>query len=100
MSAVGPACLAAVAEAAAAVVGEVAAAADYVSVAHGRGRRGSACAMAAAGADPLVEGMQQTGRIGVTAIGDSPDQAHGLYRDVAKVLDGLAAEREATAGHR
>jgi hypothetical protein len=47
----------------------------------------------------LLRSLEEEGRIGVTAIGDSPDQAHGLYRDVGKVLDGLAAEREATTSH-
>jgi hypothetical protein len=51
-------------------------------------------------ADHLSSHLDEEGRIGVTAIGHSPDQAHGLSRDVAKVLDGLAAEGEATTSHR
>ena len=46
----------------------------------------------------LLRCLEEEGRIGVTAIGDSPDQARQLYGAVAKVLDGLAAERTATAG--
>jgi len=48
----------------------------------------------------LLRSLEEEGRIGVTAIGDSPGQAHALYVGVARLLDGLAAERAATAGHR
>jgi hypothetical protein len=48
----------------------------------------------------LLRSLEDEGRIGVTAIGDSPGQAQALYLDVARLLDALAAERAATADHR
>jgi hypothetical protein len=39
----------------------------------------------------LLRSLEEEGRIGVTAIGDSPEQAHELYLGVARLLDRLAA---------
>lgn len=39
----------------------------------------------------LLRSLEVEGRIGVTAIGDSSDQAHELYLDVARLVDRLAA---------
>jgi hypothetical protein len=40
----------------------------------------------------MLRSLEQQGRIGVTAIGDSPDQAHQIYLDAAQLLDRLAAK--------
>lgn len=41
----------------------------------------------------MLSSLEEQGRLGVTAIGDSPDQAHEVYLGVAKLLDRLAAKR-------
>jgi pre ATP-grasp domain-containing protein/pheganomycin biosynthesis PGM1-like protein len=41
----------------------------------------------------MLRALEQHGRIGVTAIGDSPDQAHEIYLGAAELLDRLAATR-------
>jgi len=41
----------------------------------------------------LLCSLEDEGRIGVTAIGDSADQAHQLYLRVVRLLDRLASER-------
>ena len=41
----------------------------------------------------MLRALEQQGRIGVTAIGDSPDQAHEIYLGAAKLLDRLAANK-------
>ena len=41
----------------------------------------------------MLRALEPQGRIGVTAIGDSRDQAHEIYLGVATLLDRLAAEK-------
>jgi hypothetical protein len=41
----------------------------------------------------LLRSLEEEGRIGVTAIGDSADQAHQLYLGVVRLLDRLASGR-------
>jgi len=41
--------------------------------------------------------LEQQGRIGVTAIGDSPEQAHEIYLGTAKLLDRLAEEKASSS---
>jgi hypothetical protein len=45
----------------------------------------------------LLRLLEVEGRIGVTAIGDSPEQAHELYLGVARLLDRLAAGTAVTS---
>jgi hypothetical protein len=45
----------------------------------------------------LLRLLEVEGRIGVTAIGDSPEQAHELYLRVARLLDRLAAGTAVTS---
>jgi hypothetical protein len=40
----------------------------------------------------MLSALEQQGRIGVTAIGDSRDQAHEIYLGAATLLDRLAAK--------
>jgi PGM1 C-terminal domain/ATP-grasp domain len=44
----------------------------------------------------MLRSLERQGRIGVTAIGDSPDQAHEIYLGAAQVLDRLAADHNAS----
>jgi pheganomycin biosynthesis PGM1-like protein len=46
----------------------------------------------------MLRSLQEQGRIGVTAIGGTPDQARELYLGVANLLDRLAARPAAAAG--
>jgi hypothetical protein len=46
----------------------------------------------------MLRSLQEQGRIGVTAIGGTPDQARELYLGVANLLDRLAAGPAAAAG--
>jgi PGM1 C-terminal domain len=41
----------------------------------------------------MLRALEQHGRIGVTAIGDSPDQAHEIYLGAAALLDWLAVKK-------
>ena len=41
----------------------------------------------------MLRALEQHGRIGVTAIGDSPDQAHEIYLGAAALLDRLAVKK-------
>jgi hypothetical protein len=41
----------------------------------------------------MLRALEQRGRIGVTAIGDLPDQAHEIYLGAASLLDRLAAKK-------
>jgi PGM1 C-terminal domain len=43
----------------------------------------------------MLRSLEQQGRIGVTAIGDSPDQAHEIYLGAGQPLDQLAAKGQA-----
>jgi hypothetical protein len=43
----------------------------------------------------MLRSLEQQGRIGVTAIGDSPDQAHEIYLGAGQLLDQLAAKGQA-----
>ena len=45
----------------------------------------------------MMRSLEEEGRIGVTAIGDTPDQARELYVGVEKLLDRLAAKPALTA---
>jgi pheganomycin biosynthesis PGM1-like protein len=45
----------------------------------------------------MLRSLQERGRIGVTAIGNTPDQAREIYVGVANLLDRLAAEPAAAA---
>jgi PGM1 C-terminal domain len=45
----------------------------------------------------MLRSLQERGRIGVTAIGSTPDQAREIYLGVANLLDRLAAEPAAAA---
>ena len=40
----------------------------------------------------MVSAIAVAGRIGLTAIGDSPSEAQALYRELKQTLDGLAAK--------
>ena len=40
----------------------------------------------------MVSALAVAGRIGLTAIGDTPTDASALYRELKQTLDGLAAE--------
>ena len=40
----------------------------------------------------MVSALAVAGRIGLTAIGDTPDEASALYRELKQTLDGLAAK--------
>jgi hypothetical protein len=41
----------------------------------------------------MLRGLEQQGRLGVTAIGDTPEQAHEIYLTTVELLDRLAAKR-------
>jgi hypothetical protein len=47
----------------------------------------------------LLRSLEEQGRIGVTAIGDTPHQAQELYLRVARLLDRLTVESAATRDH-
>jgi len=40
----------------------------------------------------MLRSLEQQGRIGATAIGDSPDQAHEIYVGAGQLLDQLTAK--------
>ena len=40
----------------------------------------------------MVSALAVAGRIGLTAIGDTPAEASALYRELKQALDGLAAK--------
>jgi hypothetical protein len=40
----------------------------------------------------MVSALAVAGRIGLTAIGDTPDDASALYRELKQTLDGIAAK--------
>jgi len=44
----------------------------------------------------MLDSLEPGGRIGVTAIGDTPAQAHEIYLGTAEILNRLAAEGQAT----
>jgi hypothetical protein len=41
----------------------------------------------------MLRALEQQGHVGVTAIGDSRDQAHEIYLGAATLLDRLAANK-------
>ena len=45
----------------------------------------------------MVSALAVAGRIGLTAIGDSPSEASALYQELKQTLDGVAARRRALA---
>ena len=40
----------------------------------------------------MVSALAVAGRIGLTAIGDTPPEANALYRELKQTLDGLATK--------
>ena len=44
----------------------------------------------------MVSALAVAGRIGLTAIGDTPSEAQALYRELKQALDGLAAKAGVT----
>ena len=44
----------------------------------------------------MVSALAVAGRIGLTAIGDTPNEASALYRELKQTLDGLAAKAAGT----
>ncbi len=47
----------------------------------------------------MVSALAVAGRIGLTAIGDTPSEAQALYRELKQTLDGLAAKAVGTRAH-
>ena len=45
----------------------------------------------------MVSALAVAGRIGLTAIGDTPPEASALYRELKQTLDGLAAKAAGTS---
>ena len=43
-----------------------------------------------------MSALAVAGRIGLTAIGDTPSEAQALYRELKQTLDGLAAKAVGT----